>query len=147
MKCMPMTLSGRLVMAPSLVIDIEDVFEANIASVFVTSSRDLKTSVLTLKSSLTASTTMTASLSAPMSVVVLMRPIIARFSSLLSRSLSTLRCRLLSMEVMPRAGFDVVMRDVESRARGHLSDAIAHRARADYTEDFTHIFCSIDFRL
>ena len=28
MKCMPMTLSGRLVAAPSFVIEIDEVFEA-----------------------------------------------------------------------------------------------------------------------
>ncbi len=34
---------------------------------------------------------------------------------------------------------DVAHDDVESRARGNLSNAVAHRACADYAEDFTHI--------
>ena len=32
MKCIPITLSARLVLAPILVIEIEDVFEARITS-------------------------------------------------------------------------------------------------------------------
>jgi hypothetical protein len=98
-----MIRSARLVTAPSLVIEIDEVFEARIASSFTASSSALKSSALTFKSSVTASTTMNASRRAATSVVVFMRPTIVAFSSALSRSLSTSRCKLLSMAFMPRA--------------------------------------------
>jgi len=45
MKCIPTTLSGRFVTAPSFVIEIEEVFEARIVSGGVMRSRVSKTSV------------------------------------------------------------------------------------------------------
>ena len=56
-KCMPMTLSGRLVSAPSLVIDIEEVFEARIVSGRVSRSRSRKISALISNFSVAASIT------------------------------------------------------------------------------------------
>ena len=38
MKCIPMTLSGRRVAAPSLVMEIDDVFEARMAAGLATRS-------------------------------------------------------------------------------------------------------------
>jgi len=57
MKCMPMTLSGRPVAAASLVIEIDEVFEARIACGGAILSSVLKTSVFTPRFSVTASIT------------------------------------------------------------------------------------------
>ena len=83
---MPMTLSGRLVAAASFVIEIDDVFEARIASAGVIWSNDLKTSVLIARFSTTASITNAASLKLARSVVVRIRPWTCCFSSTVNLS-------------------------------------------------------------
>src|SRR3982751_1422616 len=57
MKCMPSTLSGRLVAAPMSVIEIEEVFDARIASGRVIASSDVNSARLASALSTIASTT------------------------------------------------------------------------------------------
>jgi hypothetical protein len=57
MKCIPSTLSGRFVAAPSTVIEIDEVFDERITSGRVISSSVLNRSRLTAASSTMASTT------------------------------------------------------------------------------------------
>ena len=102
MKCMPMTLSGRRVAAPSFVIEMDDVFDARIASGVVISSSARKICAFNPASSLTASITKRASLRSFNSLVGRMRSMIARFSSSASRALSTSRCKLRSIAARPR---------------------------------------------
>ena len=103
MRCIPMTLSGRLVAAPSFVMEIEEVFDASIASLRTKRSSARKTSRLTSRFSVTASMTKAASASSSSAVVVRMRSSIARFSSSFRRSLSTSRWRLRSIAATPRS--------------------------------------------
>ena len=67
-KCIPMTFSGRLVTAASLVIEIEEVFDARIISGRVSRSRSRKISVLISNFSVAASITKSQSASLPRSV-------------------------------------------------------------------------------
>jgi hypothetical protein len=57
MKCMPSTLSGRLVAAPSSVIEIDEVFDERITSGRVIVSRLANSARLAPASSTIASTT------------------------------------------------------------------------------------------
>ena len=57
MKCIPMTLSGRLVTAPSLVMEIEEVLEARMVSGGVISSSCLNRAYFAARFSRIASIT------------------------------------------------------------------------------------------
>ncbi len=57
MKCMPSTLSGRFVAAPSSVIEIDEVLDARMTSGFVIASRLVKRPRLVSAFSTIASTT------------------------------------------------------------------------------------------
>ena len=57
MKCMPSTLSGRFVAAPSTVMEIEEVFDARITSLRTIASRLVNNARLASAFSTIASTT------------------------------------------------------------------------------------------
>jgi hypothetical protein len=101
MKCMPMTLSGRLVTAAIFVIEIDDVFEARMHSGPARASSLAKRSSFAVRLSTMASMTMSAAATASKPVAVRMRPATASFSAAVIFPLSTPRWRLA--EIVDRA--------------------------------------------
>ena len=137
MKCMPSTLSGRLVAAPSTVIEIDEVFDARMTSgrddrVEPREQRALCRRVLDDRFD-----DESASASASRPVATVSRPSAASRSSAVSLPFSTNFARLFSIAARARssAGADASCEaHGEARLREHLGDAVAHRARADDAE-------------
>ena len=92
---MPITFSGRLVSAASLVIEMDDVFEARIISGRVTRSRSRKISVLISNFSVAASITKSQSANCPRSVTGRMRASAEALSSAVILFFATSRSRFL----------------------------------------------------
>ena len=95
MKCMPMNLSGRLVCAASVVIEMEEVLLASVTPGRSTSSALLSTRTFRSRFSGTASTAKSASLSAAISVTGSMRASAADFSASVIFAFFTSRSRFL----------------------------------------------------
>ena len=103
MKCMPMKSAGRLVMAASLVMEMELVLEARMAPGLQTLSKVSKICFLISQRSVAASMTMSQAPRSSRAVVVFTRPKIVAFSSAFIFPLSTPRWRFLSMVATPFA--------------------------------------------
>ena len=135
MKCIPSTLSGRLVAAPSTVIEIDEVFEERMTSGGVSASSwrtgSLRLGVLDDRlddvvgfgervdrrrrcCSRPSAASRSAGVSLPFSTNF------ARLFSIVARARSSTGCR------------DVHEPYLEARLREHLGDPVAHRACADY---------------
>ena len=97
-----MTWLGRFVAAASLVIEIEEVLLARIASGFIAASRSAKILSLSARSSVAASITRSLSLSADVSVAVEMRAMAASFCAAVILSLLISRSRLAPIVASPR---------------------------------------------
>ena len=142
MKCMPITLSGRVGRCTQpgdrnrRSVGGQDRFRRRDAG-----PMPRRASVLTSRFSVTASITNAASLSASSSVVLLMRPRIDCFSSaaqpfFIDVTLQTLIDGLQA--AFEKLILHVTHHDVIAGARRHLRDAVAHRSRANHSNDFTH---------
>ena len=103
MKCIPSTLSGRVVAAPSVVMEMDDVFEARITSGRVIRSREAKSALLAEASSKMASTMKSALARSSTLVPVWMRPMAAERSPAWSLPFSTSFARLLSIVARARS--------------------------------------------
>ncbi len=103
MKCMPITLSGRLVLAAMRPMGMDEVLEARMTCGGQTSSRVWKILNLMVSFSLAASTTKSAAAMSFKSTLVVMRARMLSFSAAASLPLSTLRCRFLAMFARPRS--------------------------------------------
>ncbi len=102
-KCMPMTLSGRLVNAPSLVMEMDEVFEARITSGRASRSRSRKISVLISNFSVAASTIKSQSASLARSVTGSIFCNADALSSLVILFFATSRSRFFVMAASPRS--------------------------------------------
>ena len=96
-KCMPMTCSGRLVIAASFVIEIEDVFDARITSGRQMRSRSRKSSDLISNFSVAASIRKSHSANFERSNVGTILSSAAALSAAVILFFATSRSRLLSM--------------------------------------------------
>ena len=140
MKCIPSTLSGRFVAAPSIVIEIDEVFDARMHVRHASARRARRRArCFASTSSTIASTTKSASASASSVVPAESRPSAASRSAAVSLPFSTNFAEALSI-VAARA-IEHRLRDVdephvEARLREHLGDPVAHRARADDADGF-----------
>ena len=135
MKCMPMTWSGRLVLAAISVIEIELVFVARIVSGRATASSSENTTDLTSGRSTTASTTKPAMPMSEIEETGCKRAKVWSTSLWVMRSFLSKRPRLFSMAAHAalQGGLRLVdQSDLTAAHRKHLSDAIAHGACADH---------------
>ena len=89
MKCIPMTLSGRLVASAIVLIEMEEVLEARIVSGLHIPSNSAKIEVFKSRISGTASTTKSQSAQTLRSVAKEIRASVASASSWLMRSFET----------------------------------------------------------
>ena len=102
-KCIPITFSGRLVSAPSLVMEIDEVFEASMTSGRASRSRSRKISALISNFSVAASTMKSQSPSLPRSVTASIFFSADAFSSAVILPFATSRSRFLVMVARPRS--------------------------------------------
>src|SRR5262245_13273479 len=109
MKCIPTTLSGRLVAAPSSVIEMDEVFEARMTSGWTMTSTLPKIARLASASSTIASTTKSVSTRSSTEVAVVSRPSTPSRSPADSRPFSTNLARLLSIVCRARSSIGCAM--------------------------------------
>jgi len=100
-KCMPMTWAGRLVVAASLVMEMEEVLEAMMASGLASSSSCLKILVFSSKFSVAASMIRSTPFRAATSVAVWILARAAAFCSAVIFSFLIRRSRLPEMVATP----------------------------------------------
>ena len=141
MKCIPITLSGRFVAAPNLVIEIEEVLEARIVEGPVSRSSSVNRFDLIVSFSVIAST---IKLALPQSCQIscgLDAPDNRLLVSTTQTFLIDIPLQTLIDCTHPALGkliSHVVHNDVITGSSGNLGDAIAHGAGAHYSNKFTH---------
>ena len=134
-KCSPMKRSGRLVAVNSSVIEMEEVFEAKIASFFTMPSSAAYIFFFSSTFSMTASMTMSQSARSCMLVVPLSRARTACGVSLMRALLGELRQRLLDpgKTFVEKLLLDFEHGDVEPGRGRDLRDARAHQPATENT--------------